>query len=353
MVATCQKCHPGATRRFAGYLTHATHHDPQKYPWLFWSFWGMTGLLIGTFTIGGAHTLLWLPAGRADASGVRAGGGCRRARREVLPVLPAEPDPPHMHDRQLHQPGVHGHDPEVFLHPWAATVSRFLGGFESAGYIHRLAATLMIGVFVAHVWDLTRRKRLHYKSWRKLLFGPDTMLPTWKDARDAWESIKWFLGLGPRPSFGRWTYWEKFDYFAVFWGIAVIGSTGMTLWFPEFFTRLVPGWFINMATIIHSDEALLATGFIFTVHFFNTHLRPEKFPMDIVVFTGRMPLEEFRRDKPAEYEALVQRGELENHLVEPYPPIVIRTVRFFAWLALAIGFSMVVWIVCAMLFSYK
>jgi hypothetical protein len=61
VVATCQKCHPGATRRFAGYLTHATHHDPAKYPWLFWTFWGMTGLLAGTFLVGGVHTLLWLP----------------------------------------------------------------------------------------------------------------------------------------------------------------------------------------------------------------------------------------------------------------------------------------------------
>jgi len=61
VVATCQKCHKGATRRFAGYLSHATHHDPQKYPWLFWTFWGMTGLLVGTFAVGGAHTLLWLP----------------------------------------------------------------------------------------------------------------------------------------------------------------------------------------------------------------------------------------------------------------------------------------------------
>jgi hypothetical protein len=61
VVATCQKCHPGATRRFAGYLTHATHHDPEKYPFLFWTFWGMTSLLIGTFVFGGVHTLLWLP----------------------------------------------------------------------------------------------------------------------------------------------------------------------------------------------------------------------------------------------------------------------------------------------------
>ncbi|TAK54061.1 MAG: hypothetical protein EPO24_13540 [Bacteroidetes bacterium] len=61
VVQTCQKCHEGATRRFAGYLTHATHHDPEKYPLLFWTFWGMTSLLIGTFILGGIHTLLWLP----------------------------------------------------------------------------------------------------------------------------------------------------------------------------------------------------------------------------------------------------------------------------------------------------
>ena len=119
---------------------------------------------------------------------------------------------------------------------------------------------------------------------------------------------------GPGPaarSTGAGRYWEKFDYFAVFWGIVVIGSTGLTLWFPVFFTRFLPGSFINVATIIHSDEALLATGFIFTVHFFNTHLRPEKFPMDTTIFTGHMPLAELKRDKPREYAALVASGQLE------------------------------------------
>jgi 5-methylcytosine-specific restriction endonuclease McrA len=61
VVATCQKCHANATRRFAGYLTHATHHDPAKYPFLYWTFWGMTTLLLSTFVFGGIHTLLWLP----------------------------------------------------------------------------------------------------------------------------------------------------------------------------------------------------------------------------------------------------------------------------------------------------
>lgn len=76
VVKTCQNCHPGATRKFAGYLTHATHHDPKKYPFLFWTFWGMTTLLVGTFILGGIHTLLWLPRAlkmRKEMNASRAG----------------------------------------------------------------------------------------------------------------------------------------------------------------------------------------------------------------------------------------------------------------------------------------
>jgi cytochrome b subunit of formate dehydrogenase len=236
---------------------------------------------------------------------------------------------------------------------WASVLSHILGGYESAGFIHRFAAVIMIGLFVTHIIDLIRQRRKEYRSWRALLFGPDSMMFNKKDLQDFIGNLKWFLGKGPRPRYGRWTYWEKFDYFAVFWGVFVIGSTGLTLWFPEFFTRFLPGSFLNVATIIHSDEALLAVGFIFTVHFFNTHLRPEKFPMDIVVFTGRMEMEEFQRDKPVEYDALVRSGKLEEHLVEPYPPIVIRAIRVFGWTALSVGFSIVVWIIYAMIFAYK
>lgn len=236
---------------------------------------------------------------------------------------------------------------------WAVVLSHMLGGFESAGYIHRSAAVVMFGLFVTHLIDLYELKKREYGSWRALLLGPNTMIPTRKDLREFIGTLKWFVGAGKRPAYGRWTYWEKFDYFAVFWGIAVIGSTGLTLWFPVFFTRFLPGWFINVATIIHSDEALLATGFIFTVHFFNTHLRPEKFPMDIVVFTGRVPVEELKRDKPAEYESLVASGTLEQNLDVPYPTIVIRAIRAFAWTALAVGFSIVLWIIYAMLFAYR
>lgn len=236
---------------------------------------------------------------------------------------------------------------------WAFLLSHLLGGFESTGYIHRFSAVIMFSVFITHLTDLFIQKKKESKSFFRMIFDKNGLMFNKKDWQDFKGSMKWFLGLGERPRYGRWTYWEKFDYFAVFWGIFVIGSTGLTLWFPEFFTRFLPGWIINVTTIIHSDEALLATGFIFTVHFFNTHLRPEKFPMDIVIFSGRMPVEELKLDRPEEYDKLVSEDNLNNHLVEAYPPIVTRAIKIFGWAALCTGFSIIIWIIYAMLFAYK
>lgn len=163
-------------------------------------------------------------------------------------------------------------------------------------------------------------------------------MPRKQDVKEFFQTVKWFLHMGPRPEYGRWTYWEKFDYFAVFWGVMVIGFSGLILWFPAFFTGLgLPGEVINVATIIHSDEALLATGFIFTVHFFNTHFRPDKFPMDTVIFTGSMSLEEFKEDRPRQYKILKESGELEKYFVKAPTQGLLRTSRIFGTIALTIG----------------
>jgi cytochrome b subunit of formate dehydrogenase len=175
------------------------------------------------------------------------------------------------------------------------------------------------------------------------------MVPNWRDVQEFIGTMRWFLGLGPRPRYGKWTYWEKFDYFAVFWGVVVIGFSGLVLWFPVAATRVLPGWAINVATIIHSEEALLATGFIFSIHFFNTNLRPEKFPMDRVVFTGRMTVEELKADKPRLYDELVQKGELERHLAAPASPTARRAALVFGSIALAIGIVTIVLIVHGLL----
>ncbi len=87
VVATCRQCHSSATRRFAGYLTHATHHDPKKYAVLYWVFWSMTGLLLGTFVIGGIHTLLWLPRAFQLRRELRAEEACEAAEEAARKEL--------------------------------------------------------------------------------------------------------------------------------------------------------------------------------------------------------------------------------------------------------------------------
>ncbi|HWP36210.1 MAG TPA: cytochrome b/b6 domain-containing protein, partial [Gemmatimonadales bacterium] len=236
---------------------------------------------------------------------------------------------------------------------WAQRFAGVVGGFSTTGFLHRVGAVTLIGVFLTHLWDVRRRKRASGLTWRRFIFSSNSLIFNWNDARELAASVRWFFGRGPRPRYGRYTYWEKFDYFAVFWGMLIIGSTGLLLWFPEYFTLVLPGWTVNVATILHSDEALLAVAFIFTVHFFNTHFRPDKFPMDPVIFTGRVTLEELERDKPREYEELLREGKLAARLVEPYPAKFEKGIRIFAFTALGIGLTLIGLIVFSMLIGYR
>jgi len=353
IVATCGRCHPGSHRQFAGYLTHATHHDKVKYPFLYYTFWFMTILLVGTFIVAGTHTILWLPRSFMTMKKQKE---IRHTARTSYQYQRFKP-----YHRRLHflviisflGLALTGMTLKFSYLGWAQWLSGVLGGFESAGYIHRICAIITFFYFGAHLFDLFRTKIKSKKSWREMLLGPNSMLFNRKDLKDLIGTLKWFIGIGPRPEYGRWTYWEKFDYFAVFWGVAVIGTTGLMLWFPEFFTRFLPGWIINVATIIHSDEALLATGFIFTVHFFNTHFRPDKFPMDTVIFTGRVPLEELKEDRPEEYRKIVASRDIKKNLVQPLPPVVVRGMKIFGSIALFIGLALIVLIIWAEIFGYR
>src|SRR5690606_10966799 len=128
---------------------------------------------------------------------------------------------------------------------------------------------------------------------------------------------RWFLWLGPRPKLDRWAYFEKFDYWGEIWGGFVIGGSGLLLGFPTLFTRWLPGWVLNCAMVMHSIEALLAACVIFLIHFFNTHLRPEKFPIDMSMHTGYMSEEEMIEERGREYERLVAEGKLDARVVQP------------------------------------
>jgi cytochrome b subunit of formate dehydrogenase len=219
--------------------------------------------------------------------------------------------------------------------PWARFLVTMVGGLDTAGIIHRIAGAVTFGYFIAHLASLVVRAR--ESGWKRLLWGPESMVPQPKDVRDLIGMFKWFLGRGPRPKFERFSYMEKFDYLAVFWGVAIIGFSGLLLWFPVFFSSFLPGWIFNVATVVHGDEALLALSFIFTVHFFNVHLRPEKFPIDLVVFTGRATAEYMKEEHPLEYERLAASGKLDRLRSQPASRAVYIWSMVFGFASLTLG----------------
>jgi cytochrome b subunit of formate dehydrogenase len=222
--------------------------------------------------------------------------------------------------------------------PWAIWISHTMGGFGVMGFFHRVCAVLLSACFLTHLAHLCYR--LFGRREFHLLWGPDSLVPQPRDALEMYHHMRWFLGLGSRPSFGRFTYWEKFDYFAVFWGMAIIGASGYVLWFHTFFSGFLPGWIFNITNIIHGEEALLAVGFIFTIHFFNSHLRPEKFPMDLVIFTGRVSEDELRHERPDEYERLRQEERLQTLRADPPPRWLKNFGRIVGTAAVVIGLTL-------------
>jgi hypothetical protein len=158
--------------------------------------------------------------------------------------------------------------------------------------------------------------------------------------------FRWFFGKAPRPVFGRWTYWERFDYWAPFWGLAIVGGSGLMLWFKEWTAAIWPGWVFNIAMLAHGEEAFLAILFLFTVHFFNNHFRPDRFPPpDISMFTGAVPLEEFRREHTLEYDELVATGQLEKHLADVPSKSMTLGSKILGIVLLAFGLALLVLVV--------
>ena len=351
-VETCQKCHANANMKFTQYLTHADYKDRENYPALYFTYMAMTTLLVGVFGFFGLHTLLWLPKSYRQAKESMKGKPDEKKGRYIVRFTLAE--------RVTHifvivsflLLAFTGMLLKFSSMEWAVVASKLIGGAGVARVIHRVCAVVTFGYFFYHFLYLRAKKIVSRKDWREFFFGNNSLVPNTQDLRDFYGTIKWFVGLGERPKYGRWTYWEKFDYFAVFWGVPVIGISGLMLWFPEFFTGLLPGWIINVALIIHSDEALLAVGFIFTIHFFHTHLRPESFPMDKVIFTGLVPEEKYKEDRPRDYDELVNSGKLEERIVDVEEPGRWDTyIHFFGTLSVSFGVLIAIMIIYSMLFG--
>jgi cytochrome b subunit of formate dehydrogenase len=354
---TCSQCHKKSTALFSKYYSHGSHKDSKNYPLLYWTFMAMSGLLIGTFAFFWVHTLLWMFRGFVE----------NREKQQIL----AEGNFHHVEDgNKIYMRFSKRH---IFLHftviisflglaltglplkfsdqVWAQTLMSFYGGVHYAGLIHRGCAILTFYYFMGAILmslDFLILRKDNNKSFFARLFGPDSLVPNFRDLRDVIAMFKWFLFKGPKPTFDRWTYWEKFDFIAVFWGMFAIGGSGLMLWFPEFFGSFLPGWALNIATIIHSDEALLATGFIFTVHFFNTHGRPEKFPMDFVIFNGQITKEELIEERGDQWKRYEEEGITEYYACEK-PSGVVYDFLFkgFGFIAVFAGLGLVIGMVYA------
>lgn len=180
---------------------------------------------------------------------------------------------------------------------------RLWGGPKTAGVIHRVAGVAMILDFLWHCVYLA-----FLLLTGKMKFSTvTTIVPLPGDVKDAVQNILYFIGLSKtKPEFGRYNYIQKFDYWAVFWGMAIIGLSGLILAFPTTAAIFLPQWSVNwiweVFFVLHSDEALLAIVYIVIMHFYSEHLKLENFPMSMTWITGRLSMDKFKHEHPLEYE---------------------------------------------------
>ncbi len=315
LVATCGACHKKANLNFTQFDPHPQPSNRAHSALVYYSNLLMQVLLIGVFGFFGLHTLLWLQRSlvaylRHELPAPAAANGQYVQRFSVF-------------DRWMHiivivtfiLLAMTGLPLKYASASWAHWLSGLFGGEPAMRTIHLISGAITFGYFFLHI-GIVAYRFVRTRDWH-MFYGSNSMVPTWQDIVDIGRNFAWFLYLGPRPEMGRWTYWEKFDYWAVFWGVAMIGASGLMLAAPEQAARLLPGQLLNVAAVVHGEEALLAVGFIFVFHYFHNHLRPENFPMDVTIFTGRLPLERFKQERPEQYARLVSQNRLESVLVGP------------------------------------
>ncbi|MDK9699854.1 MAG: hypothetical protein OEM52_06915 [bacterium] len=344
IIQTCARCHKDANVNFVAQLQHYDPMAPAEHPLLDFLHISMVWLLRITLTVFGLHTLFWIM--RTVIDRIRFGKPKKHKSEWRYKRF-------NTYDRIVHAivivsfltlattglPLKYSHTEIAY---WVATN---LLDLHTMAILHRIAAVMTFGYFALHLGSLAYKLAQKKLTIKSMLWGKDSLIPQPKDAKDFFQHIGYFLHIAKKPEFSRYTYWEKFDYMAVFWGVAVIGASGLTLWFPTFFTKLLPGWALNAAMIIHSEEALLATGFIFTIHFFNEHLRTENFPMDEVIFTGSVSEQFLIEERKLWYEDMKASGELEQVKVKPVSIFAKTLLYSFGFVSLAIGLALLAFIV--------
>jgi DNA-binding NtrC family response regulator/cytochrome b subunit of formate dehydrogenase len=370
-VATCARCHAKAARpNFVAYRPHARPSHPSEGPAIYGAWLLMNVLLFSVFTVFGLHTFFWLmrllQLKWAERQRRIALGLPPKARTHTPLDSADRGEGPYVWRFRLTHRVLHGISVVSFFTliitglplrfscaVWASQLMALIGGTRTAGIIHRTAGGITVAYFAAHLVDLVV-SFVRSKDRKGMLWGPDSMVPGPQDVRDFLQMFKWFFGKAPYPRFPRYGYNEKFHYFGAFWGIILLGASGLMRWFPGFFTLVLPGWTFNVAAIFHSEEAVLAAGFMFVIHFFNVHMRPDKFPVDGTMFTGRARLEVLREEHPRITElwgdlsqAPASARAIPDRVAPPPPRWMTLTAAVFGLGALGVGLvlvGMILWV---------
>jgi cytochrome b subunit of formate dehydrogenase len=169
------------------------------------------------------------------------------------------------------------------------------------GVVHRVAGVALIGVALYHLLYLA-----FYREGRLLLRN---IRPQLRDARDGWNNMGFHLGLASeKPPFGRFTYAQKLEYWALVWGTVVMAVTGVGLWAKLTFGNLLPRWWLDVATAIHFYEAILASLAILIWHFYEVFFDPDAYPMNWAWWDGQVPIEHYRAEHPLDLESVREAG---------------------------------------------
>jgi formate dehydrogenase subunit gamma len=212
---------------------------------------------------------------------------------------------------------------------WAPYLYTLFGGIKVAPIIHKTAGCILMVLFVYHIIYLSfiiyfgqisplrKKKELTIGKLLKLL-ATQPFIPNRKDLKDIGQLFKYLFFLTDRkPQGDEFTWKNKFDYWAPFWGIPILGISGLIMWNKEFATRFLPGEIINFALIAHSDEALLAALFLFIWHWYNVHFKTSVFPMGTVFITGYLSEKLMVEDHYEYYVKIMKKAGLEHEILAP------------------------------------
>jgi cytochrome b subunit of formate dehydrogenase len=196
---------------------------------------------------------------------------------------------------------------------WAPYVMAMFGGFKNMLTVHKIFAVVMIFSGVYHVvWLFIKMPTMKRAKW--------AIIPNLKDVRDAYDHGKYLLGIGQMPKYHRYAYLEKFEYFAVVWGVIIMGSSGLILWFPEMAAAILPRWVISIIRVVHSYEALVCLIAVAIGHFYAVHFNPDVFPTSPVWINGKISREHLKHEHPLEYDEIAAKNKERGVVFEPDEP---------------------------------